>query len=437
MISLDNFLTSSHNFKKNENLEKFRFALLNIIMFMVTLSAILHVLALLFGFLPHHTLFLLSLSVFAIISLAALYVLRLKKSFYFIVVYILLIGSAFLFYFGLFTHPEDEFRLIVFFLLLFVTFVLLGKKYGLSLSIFIFLSIVIISNIYDLSLSSYALATFYTFFICFSVFLYFFLDKVEKDAIEFQVLNTQLQKKASQETQLRHTQEKLLLEQSRLASLGDMLNSIAHQWKQPLMSINAVLLNMDRALETKDSPNTYLGKKIDEISMLTLHMSQTIEDFRSMFKSDKEKKCFFLLPTTQQALTLFQSSTKEIEFSINIPEELSYYGYENELIQVLIILFSNAIEALQLNNIKTKEISIDATLYDKAITLHIEDNAEGIPKNCLGNIFKPHFTTKEITGGTGLGLYIAKIIVETNLQGTLGVENTKFGAKFKILLPIL
>lgn len=435
MKLLDNFLTSGHHFTIDENLQKFRFALLNIFIAIATLFDLIHFFASITGLLPNNLLFTLSLSVLSIFGLVALYALRIKKDFYFIVVLIFITSSAFLFYFVLFTHPEDEFRLVAFFLLLFTIFVLMGKVYGVGVAIIIFVSILFISKNYYLNLSVYAFATFYTFFIIFTVFLFFFLHKVEKDAIEFQILNTKLKEKVSKEVQQRQEQEQMLLQQCRMASMGEMIDSIAHQWRQPLMSINAILMNIDRSLELKTKPSSYLDNKMDEVIILTTHMSQTIEDFRSLFQTNKDKELFSLNISVNHALGLFKESLKEIQVTHNIPSELEFHGYKNEFIQVIIILLHNAIEVLEIRGVAEKQITISCHIQNQHLHTCIEDNAGGIAVAHLAKIFDPYFSTKKSTGGTGLGLYIAKIIIEHNMKGTLKASNTNKGAKLEIVLP--
>ena len=332
-------------------------------------------------------------------------------------------------------HAEDEFRLITFFLILFITYVLLGRKIGAVLGLFIFLSILVIYNNYALQLSSFAMSTFFTFFIIFNIFLYFFLAKVEKDATEFVRLNAKLKEKVSHEVQQRLEQEKMLLQQCRMASMGEMIDSIAHQWKQPLMSINAILLTMDRAIELKSKPDVYLEEKMDEVISLTTHMSQTIEDFRSLFKIDKEKHMFDVTASLMYAFNLFASSTTDIEIVFDMRKKMLHRGYENELIQVIIILLSNAIEALNTRDIANKYLSITCHIKRNFLHITMEDNAGGIKKENIDKIFDPYFTTKSNTGGSGLGLYIAKIIIEQNMKGKLHVSNIAKGTKFEIVIP--
>jgi len=433
---LDNFLTSGHHFsKEDENLQKFRFAFLNVLMLVAAFFTFLNFLASISGKIVSTSLFEIVLLSYVLLSVLFQFILRRDKKHYLLVVYFFVLGSLVLFYSALFIHTEDEFRLITFFLILFITYVLLGRKIGVVLGFFIFLSILVIYNNYALQLSSFAISTFSTFFIIFNIFLYFFLAKVEKDATEFVRLNAKLKEKVSHEVQQRLEQEKMLLQQCRMASMGEMIDSIAHQWRQPLMSINAILLTMDRAIELKSKPDVYLEEKMDEVISLTTHMSQTIEDFRSLFKIDKEKHMFDVTASLTYVLNLFASSTKDINIIFDMRKKMSHRGYENELIQVMIILLSNAIEALNTRDIADKYLSIACQVKTDFLHITMEDNAGGIKKENIIKIFDPYFTTKSNTGGSGLGLYIAKIIIEQNMKGKLHVSNIAKGSKFEIVIP--
>lgn len=258
--------------------------------------------------------------------------------------------------------------------------------------------------------------------------------KLQENQNELQRLNTKLEERVEEELTQRLAQEKMLLQQCRLASMGEMIDSIAHQWRQPLMNINAILMNMDRIIELEQNPQKKLENKMDEVVVLTTHMSQTIEDFRSLFKTNKVPITFNISDTIISTLELFKSALKEIEIMFDDTKPYTYHGQHNEFRQVLLIIVSNAIEALEEQQIKNPTLIITITQATHESIITIEDNAGGVPEKSIEHIFDPYFTTKEPTGGTGLGLYIAKIIIEQSMQGVLSVKNTKKGAKFTITL---
>ncbi len=249
-----------------------------------------------------------------------------------------------------------------------------------------------------------------------------------------QQLNRQLEQRMQDELHEHLQQEKILLHQCRLASMGEMIDFIAHQWRQPLMNINAILMHMDRTIELEQDSKEYLEKKMDEVITLTSYMSQTIEDFRSLFKIDKQKIFFDVSKSIAQVLELYASALKNICVHTDTPEGIRLYEHQNEFNQVIIILLGNAIEALRQRNIASKAIYIILHVNSQYVNIVIEDNAGGIEPQNLQKIFEPYFTTKEHAEGTGLGLYIAKIIIERNMHGNFQVVNTSFGAKFTITL---
>lgn len=434
MNALNDLLTSGHNFSEDENLLKFRFSLLNILMVVAATLTFINFLVSVFGVIDFGHYFEVAIFTFGIANTSVIYFMRMKKSYYPYAVLFFIITSLALFYFVLIARKEDEFRLIAFFLGAFITYVLLGKKQGMTLSLLIMVSILIISKNYDLELSPFAYSTFFSFFIIFTVFFYFFMGKIERDAAEFNLLSEKLKENIKKERQRRKDQEVMLLRQCRMANMGQMLDSIAHQWRQPLMHINSILMNMDVATGNNKNNEEYLTKKIDEIAILTIYMSQTIEDFRDLFKLEAEERLFSLEDAINDVLALMKNRFVDISIDYKTNSDTVTYGYKSEMIQVIIILLSNAIDALDKKMIGNKKITIRVNASKEKANVTIMDNAGGILAENLEAIFLPYFTTKELTGGTGLGLYIAKIIVEQKMGGELSVSNTLDGAKFSINL---
>jgi len=166
-------------------------------------------------------------------------------------------------------------------------------------------------------------------------------------------------------------------------------------------------------------------------------MSKTIDDFKNFFNPDKQKSVFAVEDAIEKSLDIVKGSvsTHRISIDIDIDKELKCHCYLDELQQVILTLLNNAIDALSLKNIKEPKISIKSYKEDKNIFIDIQDNAGGIPEDIIDKVFEPYFTTKHKTQGTGLGLYMAKMIIESGLEGTLNVENKLEGACFIIQIP--
>lgn len=253
---------------------------------------------------------------------------------------------------------------------------------------------------------------------------------------DLEQLNQKLKHNVTEEKEQREEQEQMLLRQYRMANMGEMLDSIAHQWRQPLMHINSILMNMGASIENNQNNEEYLENKINEVASLTSHMSQTIEDFRGLFKQETEQAQFSLTSAINDVLALMKNSFNDIKVDFNKESVVSVIGYRSELIQVIIILLSNAVEVLNNRKIKNKKIKIKIIpqLSKSSVNITIEDNAGGILPENIKTIFDPYFTTKEQLGGTGLGLYIANIIVEQKMGGKIIAANIPDGASFSVLL---
>jgi signal transduction histidine kinase len=241
-------------------------------------------------------------------------------------------------------------------------------------------------------------------------------------------------KKVEIELQKRMKSEKELSHKSRLESMGEMIDNIAHQWRQPLMNMNAIFLNLDRTYELGKLDDAYLEKTIQEATDLTSHMSQTIEDFRNFFRKDNIKERVNLNDTLTYSLNLLSSVTKDIIVCFERAEEITLPLYKNELIQVIISILTNAVDILEQRQILNKQIFLSVAEYPEYITIIIEDNGGGIADEHIDRIFEPYYSTKHQFGGSGLGIYICNMIIEEHMNGTISVDNTPIGAQFTITL---
>ena len=214
-------------------------------------------------------------------------------------------------------------------------------------------------------------------------------------------------------------QKEILVHQSRLASMGEMLGNIAHQWRQPLTRLGFILMN----IEQKDKQNLHEEKLAEAESQLEF-MSQTIDDFRKFYAPNKEKEFFSLAKESQKIVDLF--SFKEIELELKIVEDIKILNYRNEYKQVLLNLLSNAKDVLIERKISSPKITIEIN----GAEVTVSDNAGGVSSKDIHKIFEPYFSTKE--QGLGIGLYMSKMIIEKNMGGVISLSNGKNGAMFSL-----
>ncbi|MCK9491862.1 MAG: HAMP domain-containing histidine kinase [Sulfurimonas sp.] len=243
-----------------------------------------------------------------------------------------------------------------------------------------------------------------------------------------------LEDKIQQEIQKRLENEQILLQQSKLASMGEMIGNIAHQWRQPLAQVIAIFMNMKVTYDFDKFTSSYLNQKIEEANKLTKYMSQTIDDFQNFFNPHSVKEVFCVERACRDALFIVESSLKHnhIKVEFQVLDELKILGHKNEYSQVVLNIINNAKNILLEKKIKEPLIKIEIKEGDNFAIVKIGDNGGGVPTEFLEKIFEPYFTTRHKTQGTGIGLYMSKNIIEKNMQGYLNVKNIGDGACFTI-----
>ena len=248
-------------------------------------------------------------------------------------------------------------------------------------------------------------------------------------------LNKELEIKILAEIEKQKQQQMLLEKQARHAAMGEMIGNIAHQWRQPLNALGLVLQNIEFAHSMDDLDDEFMNKSMNKSKILIDSMSKIIDDFRHFFSPNKEKNKFSISKVIDASLSLIEESL--YNHSISAKKEIKDFeiiGFENELVQVLLILITNAKDALVEKKIENPEIEIKTIIEKDEFVIKVIDNARGIDKKIINKIFDPYFTTKEEGKGTGIGLYMSKIIIENNMNGKLEVENSDKGAIFSIKL---
>lgn len=239
-------------------------------------------------------------------------------------------------------------------------------------------------------------------------------------------------------------QYELLSQKSKLSAMGEMIQNIAHQWRQPLSLITTYSSAIKIKKEMNDLDDKFLYDSLDSIGYTANHLSETIEDFRDFFRPDKEKVSFSLEIIIQKVFKLLFSQVKDSDIHIvkNI-EDIMIINYERELLQVLLNIIKNAIDALHEIEHK-KYIFIDVFEKENILYIQIKDNAGGIKEDIKTRIFEPYFTTKHKSQGTGIGLYMSQEIITKHMNGAIIVENDTYefknemytGAMFTIELPL-
>ena len=257
------------------------------------------------------------------------------------------------------------------------------------------------------------------------------LQEAKQDLKE---LNSSLEEKVEIEIQKNKKHQLIMMEQIKLAQMGEMIANIAHQWRQPLYQVNSSILVIDAVLKRSSFVNELVDSKLLEIEDLTEYMSNTIDNFQNFFNSDKEEIFFYIRKIIDQSIAIIQGalSSNFTIVEVNVDESLECKGYPLELQQVLVVLLSNANDALKIRKIENPKITIEIEDLVDTYVISISDNAGGIIADNIQQVFEPYYTTKHQSQGRGVGLYMAKMIIEEGMQGKLTLENKKNGACFSI-----
>ena len=273
--------------------------------------------------------------------------------------------------------------------------------------------------------------------------------------------------RAESERKMREEHEKIMIQQSKLAAMGEMIGAIAHQWRQPLNAVGLILQDIEDAYHYGEIDAHYIEKNVNTAMQQIHFLSKTIDDFRNFFRPTKMQEVFDVSKMIAELLSLIAVQFKNnnivvtaeshigegdrisigkriadnvFELRDSFDKPLNMIGFPNEIKQVLINILNNAKDAIIERRKKKKyralqgEIHIKAARVNEIIRIEISDNGGGIPPEVIDRIFEPYFSTKEQGKGTGIGLYMSKMIIDKHLDGSLRAENTADGAKFTIEL---
>jgi signal transduction histidine kinase len=228
--------------------------------------------------------------------------------------------------------------------------------------------------------------------------------------------------------------ERMLLQQNRLAALGEMLSNIAHQWRQPLNELGLIVQELPIMYDRGDFDREYLGASVAKFMKVLSHTSKTIDDFRTFFKPDRETVPFRVAEVVDKALSLVAESLKQlgIKARLDCVDDPVIMGHPNEFSQAILNILFNARDAFKDRKTASPQVEIRIYPEGEACVVTVADNAGGIPEEIMEKIFDPYFTTRGPEQGTGIGLYMTKMIIEKNIPGKLLVRNTEEGAEFRI-----
>lgn len=251
---------------------------------------------------------------------------------------------------------------------------------------------------------------------------------------QLEELNRSLERRVSLSVDELRRKDLMLIQQSRQAAMGEMINNIAHQWRQPLNNIGLIVQNLQSQYEAGEMDSAQMAAQVDNAMDVITYMSRTIDDFRNFFRQDKERHAFIVNLMVSRSLDFLLPTLKSSGIDVQCREQpdIVAEGYPSEYMQVLLNILNNARDVFLERKVPNPLISINIFREDRRAVVTIRDNAGGIPDDVLPKIFDPYFTTKEQGKGTGIGLYMSKTIIEKNLDGRLSARNVDGGVEFRI-----
>ena len=259
--------------------------------------------------------------------------------------------------------------------------------------------------------------------------------RVQEKTAELEELNATLEARIQKEISKNEEKQKVMFLQSRLASLGEMLANIAHQWRQPLTELGLTVFSIKKAALNHESDE--VKKFYQESKKIIKNMSNTIDDFTNFFKPNKEKHYFKIQESVNESMHILEKLLKKEMIILKTEfEDVEVFGIPNELSQVVINLIKNSIDAFVCNSILIRDINVNVKKDTQNAIIEVIDNAGGIKEKSIYKIFEPYFTTKHKSQGTGLGLFMSKMICEQGLNGSLDVKSKQGMTTFTIKIPL-
>ncbi len=254
---------------------------------------------------------------------------------------------------------------------------------------------------------------------------YWEIENKNRIALELEKINIKLEEMFQKEVDENKKKEALMIYQSRLAGMGEMIANIAHQWRQPLSGLGLIFSNIEDAYHYGELTEEYLQKLMEKSKNLICRMSQTIDDFRYFFNPKSEETQFSIENNIKSTIQFLEEHLRlnQIELKMDIVEDAMVYGYANQFSQVIFNVLQNAIDALIEKRFHERKINIRTYRDGQSQIVEIKDNGGGMDSSIIEHAFEPYFTTKNKSKGTGLGLYMSKVIIEKNFQGKIALYN--------------
>lgn len=259
--------------------------------------------------------------------------------------------------------------------------------------------------------------------------------RLKESELELVRVNSGLEEKVAQEVEKNRQKDLMLVQQSRLAAMGEIVHNIAHQWRQPLSALGLIVANIKDAYKFGDLDLDMIERESSTANRIIQNLSTTIDNFRTYFSPSRNKRLFRVDSALREAITIVEITPSDIHitFSLHGDDNILLYGFVSDFSQVMINLLSNAKEALVARDVEMGQIDIDVSGDAQEVRVTVRDNAGGIPPDILEKIFSAYFSTKKT--GSGLGLYTARMIVENSLGGRIEAGNREGGAEFIVALP--
>lgn len=250
-------------------------------------------------------------------------------------------------------------------------------------------------------------------------------DNVFMKTQELRDLNLSLEQRIKKEVVNSRKKDQIMFQQARLASLGEMLQNIAHQWRQPLGALTMIIQSFQSKFLSGKLTEEFIDSRVEDAGILAKNMSETLEDFRTFFDPNKSHKNFGIKQVVDKSLDLtkYQLEKDGVNVSFTMHDDIKIYGFENELTHVILNLINNSRDALCQNQIENKKIIIIVKETNKNVFINVIDNAGGIKNDIMEKVFDPYFTTKHKSVGTGIGLYMSKQMVEKHMNGKISCKN--------------